>query len=114
VDRRLPRGRFVDDSPLEGAVSSELVSGRPKFPCYAGKIQGIFIDLPSVARVCRQNDDYNQCLTSKFPTRRNRELIGPYQGIKSAYQGSFCQIREGRSVGGSPKGIENRKLIRAD
>jgi hypothetical protein len=27
--------------------------------------------------------------TIKFPTQRNRELIGPYQGIKSAYQGSF-------------------------
>jgi hypothetical protein len=31
----------------------------------------------------------NQCLTSKFPTQQNRELIGPYQGIKSTYQGSF-------------------------
>jgi hypothetical protein len=45
--------------------------------------------LASVARICRQNGYYNQWLMSKFPTRRNRELIGPYQGIKSAYQGNF-------------------------
>src|SRR6266446_10657934 len=55
----------------------------------AGKIQGISSALTSVTRICSRNGHYNQCLTSKFPTQRNRELIGPYQGIKSAYQGSF-------------------------
>src|SRR6267142_119986 len=52
-------------------------------------IQGISSALASVTRICSRNGHYNQCLTSKFPTQRNRELIGPYQGIKSAYQGSF-------------------------
>ena len=69
----------------------------------AGKIQGISSTLASVARICRRNGDYNQSLTSKFPTRWNRELIGPYQGIKSAYQGSFPP-NQGRALGGSPKG----------
>src|SRR6266850_5853388 len=55
----------------------------------AGKIQGISSALASVPRIRSRNGHYNQCLTSKFPTQRNRELIGPYQGIKSAYQGSF-------------------------
>jgi len=64
----------------------------------AGKIQGISSTLASVARICRQNGDYNQSFTSKFPTRRNRELIGPYQGIKSAYQGSFLPD-QGRALG---------------
>src|ERR1700730_16616375 len=58
-----------------------------QIPCYAGKIQGISsifsLGRPDPGR----NDHNNQCLTSKFPTQRNRELIGPYQGIKSAYQG---------------------------
>src|SRR5882672_6505179 len=69
----------------------------------AGKIQGISSTLASVARICRQNGYYNQWLTSKFPTRRNRELIGPYQGIKSAYQGSFPP-NQGRALGGFSKG----------
>ena len=56
-------------------------------PCYAGKIQGISLALASGTRICRRNGGYNQSLTSKFPTRPNRELIGPYQGIKSTYQG---------------------------
>src|SRR6266850_6656613 len=65
-------------------------------------IQGISSTLASVARICRRNGYYNQSLTSKFPTRRNRELIGPYQGIKSGYQGSFSP-NQGRALGGSPK-----------
>src|SRR6266478_7861981 len=82
--------------------ASELVSDGPN-SLLAGKIQGISSTLASVARLCRRNGDYNQSLTSKFPTRRNRELIGPYQGIKSAYQGSFPP-NQGRALGGSPKG----------
>jgi hypothetical protein len=39
--------RFAMDSPLEGRVMSELVSGT-QIPCYAGKIQGISSILPSV------------------------------------------------------------------
>src|SRR6267143_81605 len=64
----------------------------------AGNLQGISSTLASVARICRQNVYYNQSLTSKFPTRRNRELIGPYQGIKSAYQGSLPP-NQGRALG---------------
>ena len=69
----------------------------------AGKIQGISSTLASVARICRQNGDYNQSFTSKFPARRNRELIGPYQGIKSVYQGNFLpdQGREPSNTIGS-------------
>ena len=55
--------------------------------CY--RIPGISSILASVAQICGRNGHNNQCLTSKFPMQRNRELIGPYQGIKSAYQGNF-------------------------
>jgi hypothetical protein len=102
------------DSPVEEAVRSELLSGRPN-SLLAGKIQGISSTLASVARICRQNGDYNQSFTSKFPTRQNRELIGPYQGIKSAYQGSFLPD-QGRALGWGvlQRESENRKLIGAD
>ena len=51
-----------------------------------GNFIGSGLGLP---RICSRNGHCNQCLTSKFPKQRNRELIGPYQGIKSAYQGRF-------------------------
>src|ERR1700730_12315957 len=53
-------------------------------PCYTGKIQGISLALASGTRIWCLKNDYNQRLTNKFPARRNRELNGPYQGIKSA------------------------------
>ena len=37
---------------------------------------------------------YNQSLRGKFPTQRNRELIMPYQRIKSPQQGSFEVFRQ--------------------
>src|SRR5690348_5692147 len=80
--------RFALDSPVEEAVTSELVSAGP-IPCYTGKIQGISLVLASGTRIGRLNPYYNQSLTSKFPTRRNRELNGLQQGIKSAHQGNF-------------------------
>jgi hypothetical protein len=50
---------------------------------------GNFIDFGLITWICRRNAHYNQWLMRKFPTQRNRELIGPYQGVKSAYQGKF-------------------------
>ena len=82
------RTKFAADSALEEAVTSELVSAGP-IPCYTGKIQGISLVLASGTRIGRLNPYYNQSLTSKFPTRRNRELNGLQQGIKSAHQGNF-------------------------
>src|SRR6516162_8553308 len=70
---------FALDSPLEEGVTSELVSGE-RISLLAGKIQGISSTLALVSRINHQNGYYNQSLTRKFPTRRNRELIGPYQG----------------------------------
>jgi hypothetical protein len=84
----LKKSGFALDSLLEGAVTSELVSGS-QLPCYSGKIQGISSILTFGHLNLRQNGHYNQCFTSKFPTQQNRELIGPYQAIKSAYQGRF-------------------------
>src|SRR5207253_2472544 len=55
----------------------------------AGKIQGNFIESELGAHQRQQKWPLYQCVTSQFPTHANRELIGPYQGIKSAYQGSF-------------------------
>jgi hypothetical protein len=45
-----PPHQFAADSPLEGAVTSELVSGTPN-SLLAGKIQGISSILASVARI---------------------------------------------------------------
>ena len=41
------------------------------------------------ARIGGRNSFHNQMLTGKFPTQWNRDLIGLYQGIKSAHQGKF-------------------------
>jgi hypothetical protein len=68
-----------------------------QIPCYSGKIQGISSNLVQVTRICRRNGRSNQALTSKFPTRWNRELIGPYQGIKSPFQG-IKSAYQGRAV----------------
>jgi hypothetical protein len=78
--RRLPH----TISPQEEAVRSELVSS-----LLAGKIQGNSSILASVIGIPYQKYYYNQRLTIKFPTQRNRELIVPEQGIKSAHQGCF-------------------------
>jgi len=43
----------------------------------AGKIQGTSSILASGVRITDRNYDEDQCLTGKFPTQRNRELIVP-------------------------------------
>jgi hypothetical protein len=86
ADRRLVG--FAADSPVEEAVRSELVS-EPPIPCYSGKIQGNSSTTALSARIGGRNSFHNQRLTGKFPTQWNRELIGLYQGIKSAHQGEF-------------------------
>src|SRR5882672_2903117 len=98
--RRLPGGGGSQErTRLWGGPNSLL----------AGKIQGISSTLASVARICRQNHDYNQSFTSKFPAQQNRELIRPYQGIKSAYQGSFLPD-QGRALGwGFSKGESGKQ-----
>src|SRR6266478_7916520 len=62
-------------------------------PCYARKIQVISSISASVAQICGRNGHNNQGFTSKFPTQRNRELIGTYQGSKSTHQGSFLPVQ---------------------
>jgi len=67
-------------------------------PCYTGKIPGISSILASITPMGRLSTHYNQSLRGKFPTQRNRELIMPYQRIKSPQQGNlevFRQISEG-------------------
>jgi hypothetical protein len=49
-------------------------------------------------------------LQSEFPTRRNRELIVLWQGIKSAYQGSFAPDQGRLSNSDRPFNFENQKL----
>jgi hypothetical protein len=100
------RKRWFADSLLEGAVTSELVSGS-QLPCYSGKIQGISSILAFGHLNLRQNSHYNQCFTSKFPTQKNRELIGPYQAIKSAYQGSFLPDEGRGALVGAPPGAKS-------
>jgi len=64
------------DSPLEGPVRSELVS-EARNSLLAGKIQGNSSILASSVQISRRKRELAQMLTVKFPTQRNRELIGP-------------------------------------
>ena len=77
----------MHDSPLEWAVTSELVSVSNSL--IAGKIQGISSIRSSVARQRRPKRPSTQCLTSQFPTHPNREFFEALQGIKSGDRGSF-------------------------
>ena len=68
---------FLDvDSLLEERVSSELVS-ESRNSLLAGKIQGNSSILASSVQISRRKRELAQMLTVKFPTQRNRELIGP-------------------------------------
>jgi hypothetical protein len=64
-----PPGRFVADSPLEEAVSSEPVS-EDKFP-----IQGILFVGASECDYWLGIQHQIQWFASQFPTHRNREFI---------------------------------------
>src|SRR5712664_395513 len=66
----------MDSAVEEGSHERTRLS---PIPCYKGKIQGISLALASGTRIWCLNPHYNQRLTSKFPTQRNRELNGPYQ-----------------------------------
>src|SRR6266404_7263540 len=68
---------------------------RPKCCCggVCYRIPGISSISASVAQICGRNGHNNQGFTSKFPTQRNRELIGTYQGSKSTHQGSFLPVQ---------------------
>jgi hypothetical protein len=82
------RTEFAADSSLEDGVTSELVSGSLN-SLLAGNIQGNSSTFASVSRFFRRKDHSHQGLTIKFPMQPNRELIVPYQRIKSAYQGTL-------------------------
>jgi len=109
ISLRSKIGRGPPTQPREEILSTVQISDAALTLGEAvSPIQGISSTLASVTRIRRQNSDYNQSLTSKFPTRQNRELISPYQGIKSAYQGSFLPD-QGRALGwGFSKGNGNR------
>jgi len=67
-------------------------SRNPEFPASwwrLRQITGNFIDLSSAIGIFVRKNNQSQCLTGKFPARRNRELYGLQQGIKSAHQGNF-------------------------
>jgi hypothetical protein len=90
------RKRRFDNSPVLLTVSNLLagLSGNratvvPSARCVCYIIPGNSSILASSIGISYQKYDYNQCFTIKFPTQRNRELIVPEQGIKSAHQGRF-------------------------
>ncbi len=107
-NNHLMSGRFHTASVIAGPKAfaetprrrgrSRANSSLPRNSLLAGKIQGISSILASVVRIYGRNGHNNQYLTSKFPTQQNRELIGPYQGIKSTYQGS-CLPDQGKVPG---------------
>jgi hypothetical protein len=70
-----------------------------KFPVIQGKYREFHRRRPSQLRIGGRNSYHNQVLTRKFPTQWNRELIGPYQGIKSAHQGMFPSEQGSPSLG---------------
>jgi len=92
------------------AVRSELVSESRNSPASWGKYREIHqFCLPtsefSIESVIRIN-----ALQSEFPTRSNREIIAPEQGIKSADQGSFSSD-QGRSSGSDrPRSAEYQRF----
>src|ERR1700730_16405792 len=102
----LPENQVRTRLPAGGG-SQEANSSLNPIPCYAGKIQGISSTAALPARIGGRNSYYNQALTSKFPTQRNRELIGPYQGIKSAHQGKFPPVQ-----GSPPFGLAFLTMVR--
>src|ERR1700736_3710961 len=80
--------KFAADSSLEEAVRSELVS-ESQFPVIQGKYREIHRRRPYQLESEVEIVFIIKCLPGKFPTQWNRELIGLYQGIKSAHQGKF-------------------------
>src|SRR6266478_10147823 len=90
ISLRSKIGRGPPTQPREEILSTVQISDAALTLGEAvSPIQGISSILASVVRIFGRNAHNNQLLTSKFPTERNRELIGQYQGTKSAYQGSF-------------------------
>src|ERR1700694_563211 len=86
--------RFAADSPLQEAVSSELVSEMPN-SLRAGKIQGISSIHGLVARIYRQNGMSGQALTVKFPVRMNREFFETIRELDRRIREIPGRIREG-------------------
>jgi hypothetical protein len=78
--RRLERNRKFVDSPLEGGVSSELVSENQN-SLLAGKIQGNRSILASHVQISHQKYGYNQRLKGKIPYAEE-------QGINSTAAGN--------------------------
>jgi hypothetical protein len=81
------RNRWFADSPLEEAVSSELVSEGPN-SLLAGNIQGSSSPRRFGGTAIAEKEELNQWLTAEFPTHPYRELISALQGIKWGYQGT--------------------------
>jgi hypothetical protein len=54
-----------------------------------GKLTGNFAESGLVRRFSRQLGQQIQCLAGKFPAQRNRELLGPLQGIFAEEQRIF-------------------------
>jgi hypothetical protein len=73
------RNRFASDSPLEEAVSSELVS-EADFPA-SREVTENFIDWGSRGASTPAKRALGQRLTSQFPTHPNREFFAVLQGI---------------------------------
>ena len=103
--------KFVD-SLLEGRVRCELVSEflesikrgpseNPEIPCQLGKYREIHRFWPLTSEFSIESTSRIGDLQSKFPTKWNREIIVPEQGIKSADQGPFLPDQ------GRPSGSAN-------
>ena len=85
--------RFAINSPVEEAVTSELVSGNPN-SLLAGKIQGIlFSGPPSATIVSESRNKFNDLQPNSLRIgtgnlfRPSRELNPAHQGIYSLDQG---------------------------
>ena len=84
------RYQELDSGPIpRRRGESRANSSLSQIPLLAGKIQGISSIRNSAARQRGPKKPSNQCLTSQFPTLRNREFFAALQGIKSDDQGSF-------------------------
>src|ERR1700730_9607849 len=85
ISLRSKIGRGPPTQPREEILSTVQISDAALTLGEAvSPIQGISSVLASGPRIRCLKGHYDQSLTGKFPTHRNRELIVSYQGIKSA------------------------------
>ena len=102
-ERRPVSARNLDHLRTQGPLSTTIgrgwlcaqsVSNRPpsRFPCYAGKLQGISAELGIKSEGSGSKWLNSRTFLSQFPDQQNREFSSVEQGIYSVDQGSRVSV----------------------